>query len=199
LIAKFGYSIGFLIVVLGRQQLFTENTLTVILPLLQRRGKASVLLNVLRLWGCVLGSNLVGAFAFAWVAGHSSVFPPEVRAEFAELGRQVMAPAFGTVLLRAIFAGWLIALMVWLLPYAETARIWVIILITYIVALGNFSHVIAGSVEALYLVATGECGFGEYLGRFLAPALLGNIIGGVALVAALGHAQFVSSEPAEGK
>jgi formate/nitrite transporter FocA (FNT family) len=198
LVAKLGYSMGFLIVVLARQQLFTENTLTVILPLLQE-GQPRVLLNVLRLWGCVLGANLVGALAFAWVAGHSSVFEPAIRAEFAELGRQVMAPGFGTVLLRAIFAGWLIALMVWLLPYAETARIWVIILVTYVVALGNFSHVIAGSVDALYLVVTGERSFGEYLGGFLAPALLGNIIGGVALVAALAHAQFIGSDQSAGE
>src|SRR3954471_20221890 len=37
LVAKFGYSIGFLLVILGRQQLFTENTLTPILPLLKRK------------------------------------------------------------------------------------------------------------------------------------------------------------------
>ncbi len=196
LVSKLGYSVGFLIVVLARQQLFTENTLTVILPLLQQRS-ARVLLNVLRLWALVLGANLIGALAFAWVAGHSSAFEPAVRAGFAELGRQAMAPGFGTVLVRGIFAGWLIALMVWLLPYAETARIWVILLITYVVALGDFSHVIAGSVDTLYLVLTGERSFGEYLGRFLAPALLGNILGGVSLVAVLAHAQFVGSEQAK--
>ena len=171
LVAKLGYSVGFLIVVLGRQQLFTENTLTVILPLLQKPG-GRALLNVLRLWAVVLGANLVGAFAFAWVAGHSSVFEPGIREVFADLGRHVVSPGSGTILLRGIFAGWLIALMVWLLPYAETARIWVIILITYVVSLGDFSHVVAGSVDALYLVATGERGFGEYLGHFLAPTLL---------------------------
>ena len=193
LIAKLGYSVGFLIVVLGRQQLFTENTLTVILPLLQKPGRR-VLLNVLRLWAVVLGANLVGAFAFAWVAGHSSVFEPEIRAVFAELGQKVTSPGFGTILLRGIFAGWLIALMVWLLPYAETARIWVIILISYVVSLGDFSHVIAGSVDALYLVVTGERTFADFLGHFLAPTLLGNILGGVTLVAVLAHAQFVASE-----
>ena len=192
LVSSFGYSMGFLIVVLARQQLFTENTLTVILPLL-RQGNPRVLLNVLRLWTIVLGANLLGALAFAWVVAHTNAFEPTIRAQFAELGRQAMAPGFGTVFLRAVFAGWLIALMVWLLPYAETARIWVIILLTYLVALGHLSHVIAGSVETLYLVVTGERGFGAYLGGFLAPALLGNITGGVALVAALAHAQFVGS------
>ena len=84
--------------------------------------------------------------------------------------------------------------MVWLLPYAETARIWVILLITYVVGLGHFSHVIAGSVSTLYLVVTGGCGVFDYLGGFLLPALIGNILGGVSLVAALAHAQFVASE-----
>ena len=193
LVSKLGYSVGFLIVVLARQQLFTENTLTVILPLLKQRS-AKTFLNVLRLWALVLGSNLLGALAFAWVAGHTSVFEAPVRAQFAALGQHVMAPAFVTIFLRAIFAGWMIALMVWLLPYAETARIWVIILVTYVVSLGDFSHVIAGSVEALYLVVTGERTWPQYLGGFLLPALLGNIVGGVSLVAALAHAQFVAGE-----
>ena len=193
LISKLGYGVGFLIVVLGRQQLFTENTLTVILPLLQRRDRRT-LLNVLRLWGIVLGANLLGTLGFALVLGHTSVFDLDAQSEFATLGRAALEPAFGTLLLRGIFAGWLIALMVWLLPYAETARIWVILLITYVVGLGHFSHVIAGSVSTLYLVVTGESGVFEYLGGFLLPVLIGNILGGVSLVAALAHAQFAASE-----
>src|SRR3954464_10545669 len=59
LIATFGYSVGFLIVILGRQQLFTENTLTVILPLLQKQTWRDVL-KVLRLWTIVLLANLIG-------------------------------------------------------------------------------------------------------------------------------------------
>ena len=193
LISKLGYGVGFLIVVLGRQQLFTENTLTVILPLL-RRWDRRTFLNVLRLWGLVLGTNLLGALIFALVVGHTSVFDFDLKSEFAALGQADLEPTFGTVLLRGIFAGWLIALMVWLLPYAETARIWVILLITYVVGLGHFSHVIAGSVATLYLVVTGGCGVFDYLGGFLLPTLIGNIVGGVSLVAALAHAQFVASE-----
>jgi formate/nitrite transporter FocA (FNT family) len=96
------------------------------------------------------------------------------------------------MLVRGVFAGWLIALMVWLLPFAETSRIWVIIALTYVVGLAQLSHVIAGSVDTLYLVARGEMTLGGYAGRFLAPALLGNILGGVALVAAVAHAQFIA-------
>lgn len=66
LVAKLGYSVGFLIVILGRQQLFTENTLTPVLPLLQNKD-LNRLVNLLRLWAVVLVTNLIGAIAFAWV------------------------------------------------------------------------------------------------------------------------------------
>jgi formate/nitrite transporter FocA (FNT family) len=93
-----------------------------------------------------------------------------------------------------VYAGWLIALMVWLLPYAQAARFWVITLLSYIVGLGHFPHVIAGTVDTFYLVVTGQISFGHFVAGFLAPALAGNIIGGVSLVAALAHAQFVAHE-----
>ncbi|HYG11187.1 MAG TPA: formate/nitrite transporter family protein [Pyrinomonadaceae bacterium] len=191
LVAKFGYSMGFLIVILGRQQLFTENTLTPILPLLQRKD-ASTFLNVLRLWSVVLVANLLGALLIALVLAKTNAFEPHIRAAFAEIGSKAMEPGFGTVLLRGIFAGWLIALMVWLLPFAESARVWVIIFITYIVGLGHFSHIIAGAVEVFALAAMGGKAWGSVLGSYILPTLIGNIIGGVTLVAALNHAQVVS-------
>src|SRR5689334_7200888 len=132
LVAKLGYGIGFLIVILGRQQLFTENTLTVILPLLRHR-RADVLRNVARLWGVVLLANLVGAFLFAAAVGWTPAVSPEIRASFSAVAADAMQEPFGTVLVRGIFAGWLIALMVWLLPFAETSRVWVIVIVTWVV------------------------------------------------------------------
>ncbi len=193
LITKLGYSVGFLIVVLGRQQLFTENTLTVILPLLVRRN-VHTLASVLRLWTVVLLTNLAGAVLFAWGIGRTGAFDPGVRQAFAEIGMKAATHGFGTVLLTGIFAGWLIALMVWLLPVSEGERLPVIVIITYLVGLGGFSHVIAGSVEVLYLVVTGALSPLHYLGLYLVPTLLGNTIGGVSLVAALNHAQVVAGE-----
>ena len=95
-----------------------------------------------------------------------------------------------------VFAGWLIALMVWLLPFAQTSRVSVIIIVTYIVGLGRLSHVIAGSIETLFLVARGELSAGGYVVRYLLPSLVGNIIGGVSLVAAVAHAQYVAAAEA---
>ncbi len=188
LVSKFGYSLGFLIVILGRQQLFTENTLTPMLPLLIRRDRRT-LGNVARLWSTVLASNVIGATVFAYAVQRSGAFEPDVKRAFLALGMDTMVPAAGTLLVKGIFAGWLIALMVWLLPVAETGRIAVIILLTYIVGLGQLSHVIAGSVESIYTVAAGGHTWPQYLGHFLVPTLLGNCVGGVTLVAALNYAQ----------
>ena len=113
LITKLGYSVGFLIVILGRQQLFTKNTLTVILPLLKRK-KISIVGKVARLWAIVLCTNLIGAFVFAWMLGHSNIFEEDVRAIFAKIGQAAIQPDFLTLVLRGALAGWLIALMVWL-------------------------------------------------------------------------------------
>ncbi len=194
LIAKLGYSVGFLVVILGRQQLFTENTLTVILPFLERKSWRGLGV-VLRLWVVVLVGNVVGALLFAWAIGVRDVFPPALTRTFLDLGREAMEPDFATKLVRGIFGGWLIALTVWLLPAAQNARVFVILIVTYLVGLGNFTHVIAGSVETLHLVTEGELSFAQYVGGFLLPAFLGNAIGGVSLVAALNHAQVAADLP----
>ena len=191
LVAKFGYSVGFLIAILGRQQLFTENTLTPMLPLLKKKN-AHTAVNVLRLWTVVLIANLLGGLAIAFVAARTSAFDTGVQKEFVELGVQALEHSFATVLIRGIFAGWLIALMVWLLPFAETGRIWVIIILTYVVGLGGFSHVIAGAVEVFTAAAADGVAWQDAAVGFVLPALIGNVIGGVALVAALNHAQVVA-------
>ncbi|PRY10202.1 formate/nitrite transporter FocA (FNT family) [Pontibacter ummariensis] len=193
LVSNFGYSAGFLIVILGRQQLFTENTLTPILPLLHRM-KVATFGNVLRLWTVVLIANLLGALLMSLAVAHTQTFDRHVLNAFAEIGHMAMKPGFVTTMLRGIFAGWLIALMVWLLPFAETSRIWVIILVTYLVGIGHFSHVIAGSVEIFTLAAMGQASWLSILTNYFVPALLGNILGGVTLVAALNHAQTISGK-----
>lgn len=193
LLTHTGYSVGFLIVILGRQQLFTKNTLTVILPLL-REKKIDMFVNVARLWAIVLFANLLGAFVFAWLAAHSNAFHPEVRAEFAKIGQAATEPNFATIVMRGAISGWLIALMVWLLPFAESARLWVIIILAYLVALAELPHVVAGTVEAFYLVVSGMMPFWKCIGGYVLPALIGNIIGGVALVAVGAHAEFFEAE-----
>lgn len=196
LITNFGYSLGFLIVILGRQQLFTENILTPILPLLHRKD-LKTFRNVARLWSTVFVGNLLGTFLVALVAVKTDVFEADAKMAFLEMGREVLTPSFLNTFLGGIFAGWLIALLVWLLPFAETARVWVIIIVTYVIGIGSFSHIIAGSTEVFSLLVNGDISILTTTVDFLIPTLLGNVIGGVLLVAVLNHAQTVAGEEDE--
>lgn len=193
LVAKLGYSVGFLIVMLGSQHLYTENTLTPIVPLLSRRSGA-MLGRVLRLWAIVFATNLIGTIVFAWVVARTTLFDPEVHTAFVGVATEAMRGDFATTLLRGIFAGWLIALMVWMLPGSKGAQFAVIVVMTYLVGVGGLAHVIAGSTDAAYLVARGMATWGDYAGGFVIPTFIGNTLGGVTLVAALNHAQVVGGE-----
>lgn len=188
LLTALGYTIGFLIVVLGRQQLFTENTLTPVLPLLRDPTWAKFA-RVLRLWGIVLAANIVATWLFSAVLAFSPVFDSEIKEAVRIYSQTTMESPFWTMFLKAVFAGWLIALMVWLMPASGDAKFFVIILITYVVALGHFAHIIAGSVEASYLVHMGDATLSDYVFRFFLPTLLGNMAGGIALVACFNFGQ----------
>jgi formate/nitrite transporter FocA (FNT family) len=187
LIGSAGYCLGFVIVILGRQQLFTESTLTAVLPLLVRRDWRTWL-ALLRFWAIVLAANILGTLIFARLLAIDGLFSEAARSALNELGHAAVSGAFWPTAIKAMFAGWLIALMIWLLPSARSARLLVIMLLTYVVSIGRFSHIIAGSVEAFFAVFAGEASVYDYLRGFFAPTILGNTIGGVALVALLNHA-----------
>jgi formate/nitrite transporter FocA (FNT family) len=198
LVVKFGYPLGFLMVIIGRQQLFTENTLTAIIPLMARRN-FETLLNVVKLWVVVFLANIAGAHVIAWVLACTPAFRPDVQNAFAEIGREAVAVSFGAAVLRGIFAGWLIAMVVWMLAAVRTGLAPIIIIMTYVVGLGGLTHIIAGSVEALFLVWAGQLPWPSYLTGYMAPTLIGNILGGVALVSALNHAQVVAGQSEGGE
>lgn len=193
LVASLGYTVGFVVVTLGRQQLFTETTLTACLPLLHERT-VSMLVRVVRLWVVVLLANLLGGWLFAWTASHPSAFSPELRQAFAELSREAVNHHPWDAFVRGILGGWIIALMVWLLPSAESARPWIILMMTYLIAAAGLTHIIAGSIEVFYGIAAAETGWLTYLWRYGFPVLMGNTIGGSVFVAALNHAQVVAEE-----
>src|SRR4051794_34838042 len=186
LVAAFGYSLGFVFVTMGRQQLFTETTLTVMLPLLHKSHGVS---DVVRYWAIVFAANIVGTLLFAAAASIPNLFRPDAIQSFTELGLKAVEPGFVGVLLKGVFAGWLIALMVWLMPAASSAKFFVILAVTWLISAAQFSHVIAGSVEGAFAVIHGAVRWDSYLVGFLVPALVGNSIGGVVFVALLNHAQ----------
>lgn len=188
LIDSFGYCVGFLIVVLARQQLFTENTLTAVLPLMAETTWSN-LGKVARLWLVVYLANMVGAFCFAAFVAFGNIFAPGTEQAFLAIGHHLFENSPSAMFLKGIAAGWLIAAMVWLLPAAGHAAFLVITLMTYIIALAGLTHIIAGSVEAFYLLFRGEASLMGTLFGFMAPTLAGNVIGGSALFALISYAQ----------
>jgi formate-nitrite transporter family protein len=186
-LAALGYSIGFVIVVMARQQLFTESTLTALLPVITRRDIKTAM-AALRLWAIVLVTNLLGTWLFAMLIHVNGLFPDNVTQAMTALAQQAIAPHFFTTMLRAFFAGWLIALMVWILPSAQSARLLTVIIITYVVALAHLSHIVAGSAEAAYDVLSAHATLADYMLQFMLPTLCGNVCGGVVMVSVLNHA-----------
>jgi len=198
LVDSFGYSLGFLIVILGQQQLYTETALTAVIPALTHRDLKSVK-GMLRVWALVLSANLAGTFIFGAVAAQKGLFAPEAYEAMLTIGASVLQHGFLQTVLLAGASGWLIGLMVWLLPGAGPSRPLIIILLTYVVALCHFPHIIAGSVETSFLVISGHATVGDYLGRFLLPVLIGNTIGGTALAALLNHAPIANELDGAGR
>jgi formate/nitrite transporter FocA (FNT family) len=187
-IANVGYSVGFLIVILSRQQLFTENTLTAVLPVIaSREWRWFWVLG--RLWTIVLVANLVGCLLFSAFLAYSDALTPEISKAVREIGEHLMANAPSQMFVKGIVAGWLIAALVWMLPSAEGTEIFVITLITYLIALGGFTHVVAGSVEALCMWLAGQESFARVVFGFFLPTLAGNLVGGTLLFAVLSYAQ----------
>jgi formate-nitrite transporter family protein len=196
LVTSLGYPVGFIIVITGRQQLFTENTLTAVIPLLANRDFATFR-AVLRLWGVVLAANLAGSHIFAWVLSQTPVLKREFHQAMLDLATEAASVTWGTAVLRGIFAGWLIAMVVWMLAASSTSRLAIIAILTYLVGLAGLTHVVVGSDEVLYLVMEGRLPWLSYVAGYMTPTLIGNVIGGVSLVSALNHAQVVTDAAPE--
>lgn len=187
-LVSLGYSAGFIIVILARQQLFTENTITALLPVLADRSWASSY-HMLRLWGIVLAANLLGAAIFGWLTTEPAMFSADMRGAFADLSHHVFENSATEMFVKGIAAGWLIAALVWVLPAVETGKFWIIMFFTSLIALGDFTHIIAGSVEGFHLLFIGDITVSVLLLKFMLPTLLGNIFGGSAIFTLASHAQ----------
>jgi formate/nitrite transporter FocA (FNT family) len=184
------YPLGFILVIIGRSQLFTENTLEPVIPVLDH-PTGEKLGKMLRLWALVLFGNMLGAAAFALLFAHTNVVAADVSALMREMSGKALEGSFGSQFYHAIFAGWLIALTAWLVSAttftgAQIALIW---LTTAPIAALDFRHSIAGSVEAFFAASSGISSWSAALGGFAVPAVLGNIVGGVIFVAMLNHGQ----------
>src|ERR1700716_747409 len=188
LVTSLGYSVGFVMAVLSRQQLFTEITITAVLPVTANPTLAN-LWRLGRLWGVVLAANVAGTFVAALMCTFTPILIPELKAAMLDIAGQITNHTWMEMTFRANASGFLIAAMVWLIPSAEAAQFHVIVIITYLIAAAGFMHIVAGSVEAFLLVLNGHLGLQPMVTDFFVPVLIGNIIGGTALFALIAYAQ----------
>jgi formate/nitrite transporter FocA (FNT family) len=185
------YPLGFVIVILGRMQLFTENTLfPVALVLSRREGLAATA----RLWAVVLVGNLLGTLAFALLAEETSAVE-RWREQLASIGAEAGSPGFTTLFWSAVVGGWLVALVGWLVTASTdtVGQVAMVFAVTFLVGAGQFTHSIAGSGEVLVAALHGSLHWSSYL-TWLAAAVLGNAVGGVIIVALLNYGQVHLSE-----
>lgn len=188
LVVSFGYCIGFIMAVLSRQQLFTESTITAVLPVAADVTRGNVV-RMARFWAIVLAANLAGTLFAALFCTFTPVLPGDIYSGMLEISRDLLALGWWEMAFRAIAAGFLMAAMVWLMPGAEGAQFHVITLMTWLIAVGGFTHIVAGSMESYLLVFSGEWIWWRMLIDFMVPVLIGNMIGGTALFALIAYAQ----------
>ena len=117
-----------------------------------------------------------------------AVKEPSLSTGTADAGEMAAIDAWH-MLLRGISSGFLIAAMVWMLPSADSAKLPVITIMTWLIAVGSFTHVVAGSMEAWMLVLAGDWSVWQMLAQFFVPVLIGNMVGGTALFALISYAQ----------
>lgn len=186
------YPIGFLIVVLGRAQLFTENTVTPVTVVLSNRDRIP---NLLRLWAVVFSFNLLGTLILAAVVSRAEILDAAAFELLLQKVSDKLEPGFWTVALKAVFGGWIVALMVWLVAACQDtiSQIFFVYALAFLIPAGELTHIIAGSAEVFISVFAGETTLSECLGGFLIPTLGGNIVGGLVLVTLLNYGQVMGS------
>jgi formate/nitrite transporter FocA (FNT family) len=193
LAAILAYPLGFLIVILGRAQLYTENTVT---PVTVALTDTRSIPNMLRLWVVVFVANVLGAIVFSAVIVYGHILEPgALKILFEEVSHKAEY-GFGGVFLKAIFGGWLVALIAWLVAASRDtiSRIFFVFSLAALIPVAGLTHCIAGSSEFLISVFSGEQTWAGYLGGFLLPTTLGNTVGGVILVALLNYGQVMGSK-----
>src|ERR1700744_1296880 len=194
-VAKMFYPLGFIVVILGRSQLFTENTLY---PLALVLAEKKHFWKTLRLWATVLPANVLGALAFAAIASLTGALRPDMVQSLANLGLEATHNSSVAIFWSAVMGGWIIAPVAWLVSgsHSITGSVMIIWMLAFVVGLGNFAHSIATSGEILAAVLVGQASWSSYA-TWLLLAVAGNICGGVGMVTLLEYGQVIYGKDAE--
>ncbi|MHC6646852.1 formate/nitrite transporter family protein [Alteromonas sp. HB246098] len=188
-IENLGYTVGFVLVIVGRLQLFTENTLSVILPLLSKPS-LNMGVCIARLWTIVFAANMVGTFLAAFFSYTLQAVPSELVEGMTAISEHYAKLSPSDAFSYGITSGFIIAAIVWMKPSVKHSQIWMIVIFTYLIAIGNFTHVIAGSTELFLLALQNKISVLETI-SLIGATLLGNIVGGTGLFALLAYGQVV--------
>lgn len=188
LITGFGYSVGFLIVILGRLQLFTEHTVVAVMPVIASPSANNVA-KLVRLWTIVFLTNQLGAFIAAFCCLWLGLTSHGLAAAMVDVARPMLDRGFIDTAMQAVPAGFIIAAIAWLIIATRTGHFWLVTLLTYVIAVGGFAHVIASAAGAYMLALTGNAPPLWPITGFVIPALIGNVVGGTGLFALLTFAQ----------
>lgn len=189
LIGSLFFPVGFVILLVGKSELFTENFFLPVTAILERHG---TIRDLAKLWGVSLIFNLLGGLVFALLISRGHVLDSRPIEQFATLAEHKVAYGFWTAFVKAIFAGWLMTMLTWLLVAAESfgPRLAIIWMIGTLIVLGQFNHVIISAAEIFIAILTGaNVTFLDWFTDNFIPALLGNIIGGVIFVTLLFYVQ----------
>lgn len=177
------YPLGFIFVIIGRSELFTEHTTLAVIPVLNRKAS---LKSLLILWGVIYAGNLIGGYIFGFIL---SYLPERLNAinneAFYELAKKLIYHPWHIILVSGILAGWLMGLLSWLVTSAQDtiSRILIITLITSVIGIGGLHHSIVGSIEVFTAtISSNQVSWMDYL-HVQTWATIGNIIGGVVFVA----------------
>jgi formate-nitrite transporter family protein len=194
-VGKMFYPLGFIVVILGRSQLFTENTLYPVALVLEEKKH---FWKTIRLWATVLPANVLGALSFAAIAALTSALKPEIVQAIAGLGLEAIHNPASTIFWSGVMGGWIIATVAWLVSgsHSITGSVMIIWMLTFVVGLGNFAHCIATSGEILTAILIGKAAWSTYP-IWLLPAVAGNICGGVGMVTLLEYGQVIYGGDAE--
>lgn len=187
-IDSLGYTIGFILVIYCRLQLFTENTITPVLPTIASPSTRNIS-NMTRVWTISLSANFIGTAIMAMMFALSPMVTPETLEAMLAISHKVADLSFIDSFVKGLPSGLLIAALVWMRPSAGESFLGLIFLVTYVIAVGDFTHVVVGSCEIFLLAWSGEGALGEMMLTNILPTLMGNLLGGTVLFALIAWVQ----------
>lgn len=181
------YPLGFIYIILGRYQLYTENTLP---PVVLVLGRVASLPLLFRVWVIVLVGNVLGAGLGSYILANTHVLSPAATEAGMEFARHGLETGWWDVFFKALFAGWLVAGVVWLGNAARDtiSRLLLIYIVFYTIAVADLFHVVTAACDVFYFVFAGGGGVSVFY-EFWLPVLLGNTVGGVFLVGLVNFGQ----------